>query len=39
MYTAHYIEINFLSGDEGRKAFEESQLTAHGFQGVQVRHH
>ena len=27
-----------IVGDEGRKAFEQSQLSAHGFQGIQVRH-
>ena len=27
-----------FAGDEGRKAFEQSQLSAHGFQGIQVRH-
>ncbi|XP_050408049.1 rho family-interacting cell polarization regulator 2 isoform X2 [Patella vulgata] len=27
----------FSLGDEGRKAFEETQLTTHGFQGLQMR--
>ncbi len=26
-----------FAGEEGQRAFEESQLTSHGFQGVQVQ--